>query len=48
MRYASVLFLLQASIAAPAAWHTSMKDGTVAAKKSGKPMLVVTMWKEKV
>jgi len=34
--------------AAPAGWHTRLDDGVAAAKKSGKPVLVVTTWKEKV
>jgi len=42
------LALAGAAFAAPDGWHNSMKDGLVAAKKSGKPVLVVTMWREKV
>ena len=34
--------------AAPEGWHASMKDGLEAAAKSGRPLLVVTAWKEKV
>ncbi len=30
--------------AAPDGWHTSMKDGVAAARKSGKPLLVITLW----
>ncbi len=29
-------------------WHGSRDDGLAAAKQSGKPVLVVTAWKEKV
>lgn len=31
----------------PEGWHKQRKDGEEAAKKSGKPLLVVTMWSEK-
>jgi hypothetical protein len=31
--------------AIPEGWHTSLDDGLEAAKKSGKPLLVVTGWK---
>ena len=34
--------------AAPDGWHTSLKDGLEASAKSGKPLLLVTAWKEKV
>ena len=44
----SILFLAAGAVAAPDGWHGSMKDGVSAAEKSGKPTLVVTMWKEKV
>jgi hypothetical protein len=38
-------FLLAgAALAAPDGWHTSIDDGVDAAKKSGKPVLVVTIW----
>ena len=42
------LVLAGAAFAAPEGWHKSKKDGLAAAKKSGKPVLVVTMWREKV
>ena len=29
-------------------WHKSMDDGLEAAKKSGKPLLVITLWKQGV
>ena len=38
------LALAGAALAAPEGWHKSMKDGLAAAKKSGKPVLVVTLW----
>ena len=47
-RTLAILALAGAVHAAPDGWHKSMKDGLAAAKKSGKPVLVVTMWKEKV
>lgn len=46
------LFLLAllagAALAAPEGWHRTKKEGEAAALKSGKPVLVVTLWKEKV
>ncbi len=36
------------ALCAPDGWHTSMKDGLEAAKKSGRPLLVVTAWTEKL
>lgn len=38
------LLLAAAAVAAPEGWHASMKDGLAAAKKSGKPLFVVTIW----
>ncbi len=38
------LALAGAAFAAPEGWHKSMKDGLEAAKKSHKPVLVVTLW----
>ncbi len=38
------LALAGVAFAAPEGWHKSMKDGLAAAKKSGKPVLVVTLW----
>ena len=41
------LFLLaSASVAAPDGWHPNLKEGLEAAKKSGKPLFVATMWKK--
>ncbi len=34
--------------ASPEGWHQSLKDGLEASAKSGKPLLLVTLWKEKV
>jgi hypothetical protein len=28
----------------PDGWHSSLKDGAAAAKRTGKPVLVVTAW----
>jgi hypothetical protein len=36
------------ALAAPAGWHATMDDGLEAAAGSGRPVLVVTAWKEKV
>lgn len=49
MRTLAVLSLLSAAAAAsPQGWHRSKDDGIEAARKSGKPVLVVTLWKEGV
>jgi hypothetical protein len=49
MRTLALIALLGGvSVAAPEGWHRQLKDGVAAAKKSGKPVFVVTMWKEKV
>jgi hypothetical protein len=49
MRTLATIALLGAvAAAAPAGWHSKLDDGVAAAKKSGKPVFVVTMWKEKV
>lgn len=40
-----------AALAPPARaeeWHRSLEDGLAASAKSGKPTLLVTLWKEKV
>jgi len=42
------LALLAASASALDGWHQSRDDGLTAARKSGKPTLVITLWKEKV
>jgi len=34
-----------ASVAADAKWHGDLDEGVAAARKSGKPLLVVTGWK---
>jgi len=48
MRAVSVIALLAgATLAAPQGWHRTKKEGEGAALKSGKPVLVVTIWKEK-
>ena len=49
MRPLSLLALLAgAALAAPEGWHHTKREGEAAALKSGKPVLVVTIWKEKV
>lgn len=32
----------------PEGWHKSMKEGLEAAKKSSKPLLVITAWSRKL
>jgi len=32
------------ALAAPDGWHRTLDDGLAAAKRSGKPVLVVTAW----
>jgi hypothetical protein len=47
MRTLLPLVLLSVSaVAAPEGWHKNLKDGLEAAKKSGKPLFVATMWKK--
>ncbi len=41
-------FVPTPATAAPDGWHTSIDDGREASAKSGRPLLVVTAWKEKV
>jgi hypothetical protein len=50
MRRATAVTLVLAGLAfaAPDGWHRSMKDGIAASQKSGRPVLVVTIWPEKV
>ena len=45
---AATLILAGLASAAPEGWHRSMKDGIAASQKSGRPVLVVTIWPEKV
>ena len=33
-------------LAGPEGWHESLDDGLAAARKSGKPLLVITTWKD--
>ena len=48
-RLPTVLLLLFAAPALAAdGWHDSRDEGLAAARQSGKPVLVVTAWKEKV
>lgn len=44
----AVCFLASAALGAPEGWHTSIKDGLEASEKSGKPLLLVTGWAEKI
>ena len=49
MKTLAVIGLIASAVAAaPQGWHRTMDDGIEAARKSGKPVLVVTVWKEKV
>jgi len=41
----SLLLLGAAALAAPQGWHKTLDDGVAAARKSGKPVLVVTLWR---
>ena len=45
---ALTLLLLGTALCAPEGWHRKLEDGVSAAKKSGRPVLVVTMWQEKL
>ena len=46
MRRILLLFLFALPVvAAPEGWHTTLGKGLEAAKKSGKPLFVATMWK---
>ena len=41
-----LLFLFAVPVlAAPEGWHPTLEKGLEAAKKSGKPLFVATMWK---
>lgn len=47
----AALLLLSTSAAfseAPDGWHRSLDKGLEAAKKSGKPLLLITAWKRKL
>jgi hypothetical protein len=49
MRTLSAIALMAGAVlAAPEGWHRTKKEGEGAAARSGKPVLVVTIWKEKV
>jgi len=41
----SLLLIALPTLAAPDGWHSSLKKGLDASKKSGKPLFVATMWK---
>ena len=41
----ALVFLALPTLAAPDGWHPNLKKGLEAAKKSGKPLFVATMWK---
>ena len=45
---AAVILAPAAILAAPTAWHQNIEEGRKAAKKSGKPLLVITTWKDGV
>jgi len=36
--------LLASAAAAPEGWHEKLEDGLKAAKRSGRPVLVITTW----
>ena len=40
-----ILLLALPVLAAPEGWHANLDKGLKAAKKSGKPLFVATMWK---
>ncbi len=42
---AVVAFAATASLSADESWHANLEEGVAAARKSGKPVLVVTAWK---
>jgi hypothetical protein len=44
---AAVVLAAAAAAAAPAGWHGNLADGQAAAKRSGKPLLVVTAWSDR-
>ncbi len=53
MRHAVTALLVLGALAStasaiPEGWHKSMDDGLKAARASGKPLLVVTLWKDGV
>ena len=41
---AAIILLSSGVLAAPEGWHSKLEDGLKAAKKSGKPVLVITTW----
>ncbi|NUN47927.1 MAG: hypothetical protein HUU15_03755 [Candidatus Brocadiae bacterium] len=43
---ACLLLFACAAFAEPAGWHRTLKDGVKAGQRSGKPVLVVTIWKD--
>ncbi|MHC4913390.1 MAG: hypothetical protein ACYTE5_10415 [Planctomycetota bacterium] len=43
---AAALLAAGGALAAPEGWHKSLEDGTKAAKRSGKPILVITTWRD--
>ena len=43
---AAVLCVAGVADAVPEGWHSNLKDGLEAGKKSGKPLLVVTGWRD--
>jgi len=45
---AATLIFAGMAFAAPDGWHRNLKDGIAASQKSGRPVLVVTIWPEKV
>lgn len=43
---ACLALLASTTLAEPPGWHRTLKDGVAAAQKSGKPVLVVTLWND--
>ncbi|MHC4471796.1 MAG: hypothetical protein ACYTDY_02525 [Planctomycetota bacterium] len=41
---AAALLATSGGHAAPEGWHKSLEDGLKAARRSGKPVLVITTW----
>jgi len=45
---AAAILAAPLALAAPDGWHDRLEDGLDAARRSGKPVLVVTAWKPNV
>ena len=40
----AILSFASIGVGAPEGWHKKLEDGVKAAKRSGKPVLVITTW----